>query len=92
MPVVTASQLQGKTLTLKNGVPFYRVSDINSQGDRSKAVSNLPAGYQIKVEGTMGISFTKDNITGSIMSSGVTILEGLPDKNSAIKLHQDLLL
>lgn len=60
MPVVTASQLQGKTLTIKTATPFFRVSDVNSQGDRSKAVSNLPAGYQIKVDTylTKGPSYT----------------------------------
>jgi adenylyltransferase/sulfurtransferase len=58
--------------------------------DIKKTIKNL--GYQIKIEGTMGVSFTKANIKGSIMSSGVMILEGLPDKNSAKKLHQDFLL
>jgi adenylyltransferase/sulfurtransferase len=58
--------------------------------DIKKNIKSL--GYKIKIEGEMGISFTKDHIKGSIMSSGVTIFEGLPDKYLAIKLHQDLLV
>lgn len=60
MPTVRVNQLVGKTLTLKKAIPFFRVSDINSQGDRSKAVSNLPVGYQVKVDTflTKGPAFT----------------------------------
>jgi len=50
MPEVRASQLQGKTLTLKKAIPFYRVNDINNLGDKSKPVSNLPIGYKLKVD------------------------------------------
>ena len=50
MPTVRVNQLQGKTLTLKTATPFFRVSDVNSQGDNARAVSNLPSGYQFKVD------------------------------------------
>jgi len=52
MPIISASQLIGKTLTIKQAAPFYRVNDINNLGDRAKPVSNmLPAGYQFIVDG-----------------------------------------
>lgn len=61
MPAIRVNQLQGKTLTLKKAIPFYRVSDINNIGDRAKAVSNmLPVGYQLKVDSflTKGPAYT----------------------------------
>lgn len=51
MPQVRVNQLQGKTLTLKKPVRFYRVFDINNLGDRAKPVSNmLPIGYKMLVD------------------------------------------
>lgn len=50
MPQVRVNQLQGKTLTLKKAIPFFRVNDINNLGDKSKPVSNLPIGYQFRVD------------------------------------------
>ncbi|MFC1803206.1 ThiF family adenylyltransferase [Thermoproteota archaeon] len=54
--------------------------------DVTKTITSL--GFDIKVEGKLGISFIKGTVKGSIMSSGVTILEGLPELNSAMKLQQ----
>jgi adenylyltransferase/sulfurtransferase len=48
-------------------------------------------GYIIKIEGDLGVTFTKNDIKGSIMRSGVTILEGLSDKTSAVRLQNKLL-
>lgn len=51
MPVIRVNQLQGKTLTLKKPLRFYRVFDINNIGDKAKPVSNmLPVGYQLLVD------------------------------------------
>lgn len=61
MPVVRVNQLQGKTITLKKSIPFYRVNDINKIGDKAKPVSNLlPVGYQLKIDSFLqkGPSYT----------------------------------
>lgn len=61
MPIITANQLIGKTLTIKQAAPFYRVNDINNLGDKAKPVSNmLPAGYQFVVDSflTKGPAYT----------------------------------
>lgn len=51
MPLIRASQIQGKTITLKQPAKFYRVFDINNLGDKAKPVSNMiPAGYQLLVD------------------------------------------
>ena len=51
MPDISASQLIGKTITLKSATNFYRVNDINNVGDKAKMISNrLPAGYQLTVD------------------------------------------
>lgn len=52
----------------------------------TKTITSL--GFDIKVKGKLGISFLKGAVKGSIMSSGVTILEGLPEVDSARNLHQ----
>ena len=50
MPIYSAEQIIDKTLTTKRPLTFYRVFDINNQGDKAKPVSNkLPKGYSFVV-------------------------------------------
>jgi len=50
LPTVRANQLIGKTLPIKNSIPFFRVRDINKFGDKAKIVGKLPIGYQLLVD------------------------------------------
>ncbi|HUS78882.1 MAG TPA: HesA/MoeB/ThiF family protein [Patescibacteria group bacterium] len=48
-------------------------------------------GYRLEVEAEMGTTFTKGPVRGSVLSSGVTILEGVGDAEEAETLHGKLL-
>ncbi|MCW4049062.1 MAG: HesA/MoeB/ThiF family protein [Candidatus Bathyarchaeota archaeon] len=48
-------------------------------------------GHNISVQGKMGTTFSKDVVKGSILVSGVTIIEGVSDKTEAKKLRDSLL-
>jgi len=61
MADIRVNQLVGKSIKLKKQVPFYRVSDVNTLGDKAKPVSNmLPVGYQMKIDAylTKGPAYT----------------------------------
>ena len=93
----TAPRINNEKVTEICGREGNRVFIFSTENDHKLDLLDIKRkikslGYKIKIEGEIGISFTKNHIKGSIMSSGVTILEGLPDKCLAIKLHQDLLL
>lgn len=36
MPLINLSQFIGKTFVIKNPTPFYRVLDINKDGDKAQ--------------------------------------------------------
>ncbi|UCD45102.1 MAG: HesA/MoeB/ThiF family protein [Candidatus Bathyarchaeota archaeon] len=44
-------------------------------------------GYSIDVEARMGTTFSRGDVRGSVLSSGVTILEGVGDMEEAVRLH-----
>lgn len=48
-------------------------------------------GYKVEVEARLGTSFSKESVKGSILKSGVTILEGVKGKEEAVELHESLL-
>jgi adenylyltransferase/sulfurtransferase len=48
-------------------------------------------GYGLNVEAVLGTTFSKGDVKGSILKSGVTILEGVRNKEEAAKLHENLL-
>ena len=48
-------------------------------------------GYTISVKGKLGTSFEKEKIKGSILVSGVTVIEGVRDRKAAEKLRGQLL-
>ena len=51
MPIYSARQIIDKTFTATRPLSFYRVFDINNQGDKAKPVSNkLPKGYSFRVD------------------------------------------
>lgn len=51
MPTYSARQIIDKTLIAERPLNFYRVFDINNQGDKAKPVSNkLPKGYSFVVD------------------------------------------
>lgn len=45
MPLISLSQFIGKTFVIKNPTPFYRVNDVNNNGDKAKPVGTLKIGY-----------------------------------------------
>lgn len=47
--------------------------------------------FKITVEAKMGTSFEKGEVKGSILSSGVTIIEGVKSKEEALKIRNILL-
>jgi adenylyltransferase/sulfurtransferase len=48
-------------------------------------------GYTISVKGRMGTSFEKEKVKGSVLVSGVTVIEGVRDQKAAEKLRVRLL-
>ena len=48
-------------------------------------------GYTISVKGRLGTSFEKGKVKGSVMVSGVTVIEGVRDQGAAEKLRGQLL-
>jgi molybdopterin/thiamine biosynthesis adenylyltransferase len=48
-------------------------------------------GYTISVKGRMGTSFEKGKVKGSVLVSGVTVIEGMRDQRAAKKLRGQLL-
>lgn len=51
MPLYNINSLIGKTLVIKKPTNFYRVSDINTFGDKAKPVSNqLKPGYSLTLD------------------------------------------
>ena len=47
-------------------------------------------GFSIKVEAELGLTFGRDDVKASSLKSGVTILEGLKEKDEALKLFNEL--
>lgn len=51
MPIFSASQLIGKTFYVTRNLDFYRVNDINNEGDNAKPISNkLKSGYSFVMD------------------------------------------
>ncbi|MBN2336489.1 HesA/MoeB/ThiF family protein [Candidatus Bathyarchaeota archaeon] len=48
-------------------------------------------GYRADVEGRLGTTFSRGETRGSVLASGVTIIEGVADKDAAEKLRRELL-
>ena len=46
-------------------------------------------GYCIKVEGKLGLTFILKNVKASVLKSGVTILEGIKNKDEALKFFKE---
>ena len=47
-------------------------------------------GYTLEVKAQLGTTFTREGVKGSVLSSGVTILEGVGDMEEAIRLHDTI--
>ncbi len=47
-------------------------------------------GFSIKVEGKLGLTFNHKDVKASVLKSGVTILEGIKEKDEALKLFGEL--
>lgn len=47
-------------------------------------------GYTLEVKAQLGTTFTRESVRGSVLSSGVTILEGVGDMEEAIRLHDTI--
>jgi len=45
-------------------------------------------GYELTVRSKMGSTFRRGDVKGSVLSSGVTIIEGLEDKGNATRLRE----
>jgi bacteriocin biosynthesis cyclodehydratase domain-containing protein len=50
----------------------------------------MEEGYEPSVRAKMGTTFTRCNVKGSILSSGVTIIEGIEDIEKATRLREQL--
>jgi len=48
-------------------------------------------GYTISIKGKLGTSFEKEKIKGSVLVSGVTVIEGVRDRKAAEKLRGQIL-
>lgn len=48
-------------------------------------------GYTITVKGRLGTSFEKEKVKGSVLVSGVTVIEGVRDRGAAEKLRGQIL-
>lgn len=49
-------------------------------------------GYTITAEGRLGTSFKHEKVKGSVLASGVTVIEGVKDREAAEKLRDRLLI
>jgi len=49
-------------------------------------------GYTITAEGRLGTSFKHEKVKGSVLASGVTVIEGVRDREAAEKLRDGLLI
>lgn len=47
-------------------------------------------GFNIKIKGKLGITFSLKDIKVSILKSGITIVEGIKEKDEALKLFEEL--
>jgi molybdopterin/thiamine biosynthesis adenylyltransferase len=47
-------------------------------------------GFNLKVEGKLGLTFVLQDVKASVMKSGVTIIEGAKEKDEALKLFSEL--
>jgi len=47
-------------------------------------------GYELTVRARMGTTFTRGAVKGSVLSSGVTIIEGIEDEDKATRLRETL--
>ncbi len=56
-----------------------------------KAEFLISQGYTIQTKTRLGATFTKENVRGSILKSGVTILEGVKDMDEAVRLRDILM-
>lgn len=50
MPIYSASQILGRTVTMDSNVNYYRVSDINSIGDKAPPAGQLKKGQSVRVD------------------------------------------
>lgn len=48
-------------------------------------------GYEIEVEARLGTTFSRGTVKGSVLKSGVTILEGMDGANEAAELRGDII-
>ena len=62
-----------------------------SVGTSISSRSLRAAGYQSTVEAKLGTTFRKGPVKGSVLKSGVVILEGVADMDEAIRLRGSLL-
>lgn len=58
-------------------------------GELNRRLNTL--GYKLDVEASLGTTFSKGSLRGSILKSGVIILEGVESKKEAVDLHDSLL-
>jgi adenylyltransferase/sulfurtransferase len=69
---------------------FSTDEDLNiNLGKLNIKLRNL--GYKLDVEASLGTTFSKGKIKGSILKTGVTILEGLSDLDQAKTIHLNTL-
>ena len=47
-------------------------------------------GFSIKVEGKLGLTFSNHDVKASVLKSGIAILEGIKEKDEALKFFSDL--
>jgi len=50
----------------------------------------LKKGFSIKVEGKLGLTFNQKDVKASVLKSGVVILEGIKEKDEALKFFGEL--
>jgi adenylyltransferase/sulfurtransferase len=71
---------------------FVFSSDVNLNVEMKSLINRLQElGYELDVASNYGTTFSGRKVRGSILKSGVTILEGSVNKEEAIRLHQLLL-
>jgi adenylyltransferase/sulfurtransferase len=47
-------------------------------------------GFNLKVEGKLGLTFNLKDVKASVLKSGIVILEGIKEKDEAVKLFREL--
>ena len=47
-------------------------------------------GFGIKVEGKLGLTFVLQDVKASVLKSGIVILEGVKEKDEALKFFSEL--